>query len=164
MSKGLKKLLAIIVLGFLWFNTSYAENTSNIASQLEQLNDLYKSGTLTKDEFNKAKKKLLNPGEIKNNKQRNQVTKKYDDGSKYVGELKNGKRHGQGTYTWPEGEKHIGEWKNDKANGQGTFIWPDGAKHVGEFKNNKSHGQGTLTETDGTVQSGKFKNDKFMGK
>ena len=36
------------------------ENTSDIASQLEQLSKLYKSGTLTKDEFNKAKKKLLN--------------------------------------------------------------------------------------------------------
>jgi hypothetical protein len=35
-------------------------NTSDIASQLEQLNDLYKSGTLTKDEFDKAKKKILN--------------------------------------------------------------------------------------------------------
>jgi hypothetical protein len=37
-----------------------SENTSNIASQLEQLSKLYKSGALTKDEFNKAKKKLLN--------------------------------------------------------------------------------------------------------
>ena len=36
------------------------ENTSDIAFQLEQLSKLYKSGALTKDEFNKAKKKLLN--------------------------------------------------------------------------------------------------------
>ena len=36
------------------------ENTYDIASQLEQLNKLYQSGALTKDEFNKAKKKLLN--------------------------------------------------------------------------------------------------------
>ena len=35
------------------------ENTS-IASQLELLSKLYKSGALTKDEFNEAKKKLLN--------------------------------------------------------------------------------------------------------
>ena len=35
------------------------ENTSDIAFQLEQLSKLYKSGALTKDEFNKAKKKLL---------------------------------------------------------------------------------------------------------
>ena len=36
------------------------ENTYDIASQLEQLNKLYQSGALTKDEFKKAKKKLLN--------------------------------------------------------------------------------------------------------
>ena len=36
------------------------ENTSDIVFQLEQLSKLYKSGALTKDEFNKAKKKLLN--------------------------------------------------------------------------------------------------------
>jgi len=35
-------------------------NTSDIVSQLEQLIKLYESGALTKDEFNKAKKKLLN--------------------------------------------------------------------------------------------------------
>ncbi len=36
------------------------EKTSDLVSQLEQLNKLYKSGTLTKDEFDKAKKKILN--------------------------------------------------------------------------------------------------------
>ncbi len=34
-------------------------NKDNIASQLEQLNKLYKSGVLTKEEFEKAKKKIL---------------------------------------------------------------------------------------------------------
>ena len=33
---------------------------SSTAEQLKQLNDLYKSGVLTKEEFTKAKKKLLN--------------------------------------------------------------------------------------------------------
>ena len=33
---------------------------SNIVEQLEQLNSLYKSGVLTKEEFEKAKKKILN--------------------------------------------------------------------------------------------------------
>ena len=36
------------------------KNSSDIAPQLEQLNKLYKSGALTKDEYGKAKKKLLN--------------------------------------------------------------------------------------------------------
>jgi len=34
--------------------------SSNIAEELNQLNKLYKSGTLTKEEFEKGKKKLLN--------------------------------------------------------------------------------------------------------
>ena len=34
--------------------------TDNLVEQLNQLNDLYKSGVLTKEEFKKAKKKLLN--------------------------------------------------------------------------------------------------------
>ena len=45
-------------------NTSNKSNkldsNSNIVQQIQQLNELYKSGTLTKDEFEKAKKKILN--------------------------------------------------------------------------------------------------------
>jgi hypothetical protein len=33
--------------------------SSNIVEQLQKLNELYKSGVLTKEEFEKAKKKLL---------------------------------------------------------------------------------------------------------
>ena len=40
-------------------NTS-SESSSNIVDNLKKLNDLYKSGVLTKEEFEKAKKKLLN--------------------------------------------------------------------------------------------------------
>ena len=32
----------------------------NVVEQLRKLNDLYKSGALTKDEFEKAKKKIIN--------------------------------------------------------------------------------------------------------
>jgi multidrug resistance efflux pump len=35
-------------------------DNSNISKQLKTLNNLYKSGALTKEEFEKAKKKLLN--------------------------------------------------------------------------------------------------------
>ena len=34
--------------------------SSNIVEQLKKLNELYKSGVLTKEEFEKAKKKILN--------------------------------------------------------------------------------------------------------
>ena len=42
-------------------NTSISNTEqSDLVKQLEALNDLYKSGVLTKEEFEKAKKKLLN--------------------------------------------------------------------------------------------------------
>ena len=37
-----------------------SENSSSIVENLNKLNELYKSGVLTKDEFEKAKKKILN--------------------------------------------------------------------------------------------------------
>ena len=40
-------------------NAEISEN-SEILNQIEKLNDLYKSGVLTKEEFEKAKKKVLN--------------------------------------------------------------------------------------------------------
>ena len=41
-------------------NNISSTDEGNFIEQLEQLNDLYKSGVLTKEEFEKAKKKLLN--------------------------------------------------------------------------------------------------------
>ena len=37
-----------------------ASGSSDLTEQLKTLNELYKSGALTKEEFTKAKKKLLN--------------------------------------------------------------------------------------------------------
>ena len=41
-------------------NTSDTKNDEGVIKKLENLNELYKSGVLTKEEFTKAKKKLLN--------------------------------------------------------------------------------------------------------
>ena len=41
-------------------NNATTSNDSNIVDQIQQLNEIYKSGTLTKEEFEKAKKKILN--------------------------------------------------------------------------------------------------------
>lgn len=40
--------------------TTQTNSNSNISQQLKSLNELYKSGALTKEEFKKAKKKILN--------------------------------------------------------------------------------------------------------
>ena len=61
--KDIKKLNNKIIEPYLSINKKTAINSSeegNITDQLENLSDLYKSGTLTKEEFTKAKTKLLN--------------------------------------------------------------------------------------------------------
>ncbi len=42
------------------FDTSSTKNNKSLADQLKDLKDLYDSGVLTKEEFEKAKKKILN--------------------------------------------------------------------------------------------------------
>ena len=48
----MKKLLGIVVLGLLCCSISTA---ANIVDELTKLNNLYKEGAITKEEFNKAK-------------------------------------------------------------------------------------------------------------
>ena len=67
MSKKNNSLEKIVLPTFLESNilkTNSPENkietSSNVVEQLQKLNDLYKSGVLTKEEFEKAKKRILN--------------------------------------------------------------------------------------------------------
>ena len=53
----MKKLLAIVVLGLLW--TSISLTSETLGEQLIKLESLYKRGTITKEEFTKAKAILL---------------------------------------------------------------------------------------------------------
>ena len=53
----MKKLLGIVFLGLLLSGNAYA---ASITEELTKLNDLYKTGALTEDEFSKAKSILLN--------------------------------------------------------------------------------------------------------
>ena len=53
----MKKLLGIVVLGLLFSINVYS---ASITEELSKLNDLYKSGALTEEEFSKAKSILLN--------------------------------------------------------------------------------------------------------
>ena len=64
--KNIKKLNKKILEPYLSMNLMNKRTVNNIskddnlAEQLKNLNELYKSGALTKEEFTKAKKKLLN--------------------------------------------------------------------------------------------------------
>ncbi len=53
----MKKILGIVVLGLLFSIKVYS---ASITEELSKLNDLYKSGALTEEEFSKAKSILLN--------------------------------------------------------------------------------------------------------
>ena len=52
----MKKLLFLVVLGILFTLYAYA---ASITEELTKLNDLYKDGAITKEEFSKAKSILL---------------------------------------------------------------------------------------------------------
>ena len=52
----MNKLLILIILSFLIFKFSFADN---ITEQLTQLNNLFKEGAISKEEFSKAKSILL---------------------------------------------------------------------------------------------------------
>jgi hypothetical protein len=58
--KGVSGIKNMIVYSNTAATNTSSENSSNIVENLNKLNDLYKSGLLTKEEFEKAKKKLLN--------------------------------------------------------------------------------------------------------
>ena len=58
--KGVSGIKNMIVYSDIKSTNTSTESPSNIVDNLNKLNDLYKSGVLTKEEFEKAKKKLLN--------------------------------------------------------------------------------------------------------
>ena len=58
--KGVTGIKNMIVYSDITSTSISSESPSNIVDNLNKLNDLYKSGVLTKDEFEKAKKKILN--------------------------------------------------------------------------------------------------------
>jgi len=58
MNKTFKTLFTLF-LGILFFIPTFTANSANIADDLTKLNNLYKEGAITKEEFEKAKKKTL---------------------------------------------------------------------------------------------------------
>ena len=58
--KGVTGIKNMIVYSDTTSTNTSSESSSNIVDNLNKLNDLYKSGVLTKEEFEKAKKKILN--------------------------------------------------------------------------------------------------------
>ena len=61
----MKKIFIILILNILIFNLSYANNNqdskknTSVTHQLKNLQDLYKSGVISRYEYENEKKKLL---------------------------------------------------------------------------------------------------------
>ena len=58
MNKTFKTLFTLF-LGVLFFISTFTANSANIADDLTKLNNLYKEGAITKEEFSKAKDMLF---------------------------------------------------------------------------------------------------------
>ena len=69
----MKKAIAIVVLGLLWCSISTA---ANIVDELTKLNNLYKEGAITKEEFSKAKEILFKSDSEKKKEQPKKIEKK----------------------------------------------------------------------------------------
>ena len=161
-----------------------ANNSLNAISELTELYELYKNGVISKENFNKSKKRLLEKKtystlskckgsllktsffSLPNNWHNCHGTFIFTDegfeGNKYVGEFRDGKFHGQGNYTFNDGSSYSGEWKNGEYHDQGTYTWANGDKYIGEHKNGKRHGQGTYTFNDGRVWDGQWKDGEWI--
>jgi uncharacterized protein YqgQ len=58
MNKSFKTLFTLF-LGILFFIPSFTADSANVADDLTKLNNLYKEGAITKEEFSKAKEILF---------------------------------------------------------------------------------------------------------
>ena len=120
---------------------------------------------LLKEEHNIVVK-ILELGEVRNDKDLSWVTKKYP-GGKYIGQVnKNSKREGRGAFI-EMSECYIGYWKNDEKNGNGTSY--DNAEklnpiYVGKFKNGKRNGHGKIKFKNGDSYEGNFSNNVREGR
>ena len=120
----IRKVLGILVLGLIISNASYG---SSLTEQLNELNELYKKGAITKEEFAKAKVLLLN---------KNLPAKKKTENLPSLEKLK--KLYENGTLTKPQylKAKAILKKKIDLQKSENIKIgkFKDKSKNTGEFE------------------------------
>ena len=121
----LKKYIIIVVTTFLFSNSLFAET---ITEQLTTLNNLYKEGAITEEEFSKAKKILL---EVDTDEK----TKKVEEASKIEEENKveeqNKVEETKNTEIKKEKIKKVKNYNEDLSK---TFISLDELDQIGKYK------------------------------
>ena len=110
----MKKILGIVVLGFFLHTNAH----SDLIDSIKNLSDLYKSGALTKEEFSKAKKKVLDADENNSKKivkEKNYYELLYVPNDKKISEWERFKKSSSSYNVWVEiRRKETSAW---------TFQW-----------------------------------------
>ena len=166
----MKKLLGIVVLSLLWFNTAFAlpmcaGEDSSKWTMCEGTKAFDNNLTYTgewKDGKHHSKGTLLLPDGVKysglwvgetylkiktkngNDAIINTISGMIIEGEFKDSDIKKGLINGQVTATNPKGDKWIGGFIDGKLNGQGTYISANGAIYNGEYKNDKKKWQGSF--------------------
>ena len=128
-----KKYIIIIVTTFLFSNSLFAET---ITEQLTTLNNLYKEGAITEEEFSKAKKLLL---EVDTNEKTKKVEEENKIEEKNKIEEENKVEETKNTEIKKEKIKKVKNYNEDLSK---TFISLDELDQIGKYKKIESVPEG----------------------
>ena len=174
---NIKKLITVAFLMAL-VSASYGQDidsTASIVEELSRLAEMHANGVLTDEEFNAAKKRVLeltseatrsNKVPFKPLVKNGETTVRavtYENGDTYEGELLEGIHHGQGFLEGANGDTYEGSFVQGTLHGYGTLKFDDNkVVYQGYFVNGKYHGNGTL-KFDDVVYEGYFVNGEYHG-
>ena len=135
----MKKLLGIIILSFLWFDTSYALpdcKGEEISKWKNCIGTINQDGNIYKGIFSEE------PGSLDG-----VVVYKYNDGGSYIGEVKEGRPHGLGILRTKDGGYYIGQFFNNEKSGWGLYyLKHNDGFYLGQVKNDAINGFGTIVK------------------
>jgi len=152
----MKKLLSIIILSFLWSNSSQALPDCNGGDYTKWKNCIGTAnieGNLYKGKFGDA------PGTLNG-----VAIYKYNNGDSYIGEVKQGTPSGLGIRKYNGGGYYIGQFLNNESLGWGIYYFKSNNKYVlGQVKDNAINGFATLVDKLDmlSLQTGIFKDFKY---
>ena len=150
MNKTFKTLFTLF-LGVLFFISTFTANSANIADDLTKLNNLYKEGAITKEEFSKAKDMLFKSEstEEKTETKKSEIKKKEKKEVKKSETKKKEKVKAEDKKSKDKKEAKIRTFEEDLTE---TYITLDEANALGTFKKIEKVPDGMFKETQKTFK------------
>jgi len=140
------KMLFTLFFGILFFISSFAANSANIADDLTKLNNLYKEGAITKEEFSKAKGLLFKSQPVEDKTQ----TKKSKTKKKEKKEVKKSdtkKKEKIKAETKKSKDKKVTKIRTFEEDLTETYITLDEVNALGTFKKIEKAPEGMFEDT-----------------